>query len=214
MGEVYLAIDTRLNRRVAIKLLPPQWSSNPEMKARFDRESQIIAGLNHPHICTLHDVGQQDGADYLVMEYIEGQTLADRLAKGSPPMDQAVRSAIEIADALDRAHREGITHRDLKPGNVMLTKTGVKLLDFGLAKQNTLPQSGSVSQSLLATPLPEEIRFQFEGAVAGDNFDVSPDGRWIAYTGTVPGSHTRSLFLRSHARPFAPSTRGEVDIIG
>src|SRR5215831_7951454 len=96
MGEVYLAMDTRLNRRVAIKILPPQWSSNPEMKARFDREAQIIAGLNHPHICTLHDVGRQDGADYLVMEYIEGQTLSERIAKGPLPLEQAVRCAIEI----------------------------------------------------------------------------------------------------------------------
>jgi len=141
MGEVYLATDTRLNRRVAIKVLPPQWVSNPDMKARFDREAQIIANLSHPNICTLHDVGHEGDTDYLVMEYLEGETLADRVAKGPLAVDEAVRIAVQIADALDRAHREGVTHRDLKPGNVMLTKTGVKLLDFGLAKQNSLDKS-------------------------------------------------------------------------
>jgi serine/threonine protein kinase len=151
MGEVYLAMDTRLNRRVAIKVLPPQWSSNPDMKVRFDREARIIAGLNHPHICTLHDIGHQDTTDYLVMEYIEGQTLADRITKGPLPIEEAVRAAIEIASALDKAHREGITHRDLKPGNVMLTKSGVKLLDFGLAKQNAAAGTHAISESLLTT---------------------------------------------------------------
>src|SRR5262245_19275253 len=118
MGEVYLAEDSRLHRRVAIKVLPPHWASNPEMKIRFDREARIIAGLNHPHICTLHDVGHDGGMDYLVMEYLEGQTLSDRIAKGPLPVEEAVRIASDIADALDRAHREGVTHRDLKPANV------------------------------------------------------------------------------------------------
>src|SRR6516165_4988042 len=134
MGEVYKARDIRLNRTVAIKVLPSHLSDNAEMKARFDREAQTIAGLNHPHICVLHDVGHQDGTDYLVMEYLEGQTLAQRLEKGALPLDEALKVAIEIADALDKAHRQGVVHRDLKPSNVMLTKSGAKLLDFGLAK--------------------------------------------------------------------------------
>src|SRR5712691_11506798 len=122
MGEVYKAVDTRLNRTVAIKVLPPHFSENPEMKQRFEREAQTIAGLNHPHICTLYDVGRQDGADFLVMEYLEGETLAARIMKGRLPLEQVLQFAVEIADALDKAHRKGVTHRDLKPANVMLTK--------------------------------------------------------------------------------------------
>jgi len=134
MGEVYKARDTRLDRTVAIKVLPTHLADRAELRERFEREAKTIASLNHPHICVLHDIGHQDGIDYLVMEYIEGETLAQRLAKGPLPLDQVLQYAIEIADALDKAHRKGITHRDLKPGNVMLTKTGTKLLDFGLAK--------------------------------------------------------------------------------
>jgi serine/threonine protein kinase/WD40 repeat protein len=134
MGEVYRARDTRLDRTVAIKILPVHLADRADLRERFDREARTIAGLNHPHICTLYDVGHQDGTDYLVMEYLEGETLAQRLSKGLLPLDQVLRYAIEIADALDKAHRKGITHRDLKPGNIMLTKSGAKLLDFGLAK--------------------------------------------------------------------------------
>src|SRR5438132_1105211 len=141
MGEVYKARDTRLNRTVAVKVLPSHFSDNAEMKARFEREAQTIAGLNHPHICVLHDVGHENGTDYLVMEYLEGQTLAARLEKGAMPLDEALKIAIDIAGALDKAHRQGVIHRDLKPSNVMLTKAGAKLLDFGLAKlkQETQP---------------------------------------------------------------------------
>ncbi len=117
-----------------MKVLPDHLAGRADLRERFDREARTIAGLNHPHICTLYDVGHQDGTDFLVMEYIEGETLAQRLVKGPLPLDQVLRYAIEIADALDKAHRKGITHRDLKPGNIMLTKTGAKLLDFGLAK--------------------------------------------------------------------------------
>src|ERR1700720_2485736 len=124
MGEVYRARDTRLDRIVAIKILPDHHASNPELRKRFEREARTIASLNHPHICTLHDIGHQDGIDYLVMEYLEGETLAQRLVKGSLRLEQVLQFAIEIADALDKAHRKGITHRDLKPGNVMLTKSG------------------------------------------------------------------------------------------
>jgi Tol biopolymer transport system component/tRNA A-37 threonylcarbamoyl transferase component Bud32 len=134
MGEVYRAHDSRLGRDVAIKVLPPKLQSDPDLKARFEREARAISSLQHAHICTLFDVGHQDGIDYLVMEYLEGETLAARLLKGPLPLDQALTIAIEIADALDRAHRHGIIHRDLKPGNIMLTKSGAKLMDFGLAK--------------------------------------------------------------------------------
>jgi eukaryotic-like serine/threonine-protein kinase len=135
MGEVYRARDTRLDRTVAIKVLPEHVAADPDLKQRFEREAKTISSLNHPHICTLHDIGSQDGIDFLVMEYLEGDTLAQRLEKGALPLDQALKIAIEIADALDKAHRQGIVHRDLKPANIMLTKAGAKLLDFGLAKQ-------------------------------------------------------------------------------
>src|SRR5713226_2397746 len=134
MGEVYRARDTRLDRIVAIKVLPAHLADEPERRERFEREARTIASLNHPHICVLHDIGRQDGIDFLVLEYLEGETLAQRLLKGPLPIEQVLQYAIEIADALDKAHRKGITHRDLKPGNIMLTKSGSKLLDFGLAK--------------------------------------------------------------------------------
>jgi eukaryotic-like serine/threonine-protein kinase len=138
MGEVYRARDTRLERSVAIKVLPAHLSSNPDLKLRLEREARAISSLQHPHICVLHDVGHHDGTDYLVMEYLEGETLADRLRKGSLPLEQALKIGIEIADALDKAHRRGIVHRDLKPGNIMLTSSGAKLMDFGLAKPGAL----------------------------------------------------------------------------
>src|SRR5262245_60210672 len=134
MGEVYKARDTRLDRIVAIKILPEALAVDPQIRDRFDREARAISHLTHPHICTLYDVGDQQGTAFLVMEYLEGETLADRLKEGALPLDDALRMAIQIADALSMAHRHGIVHRDLKPGNVMLTTTGAKLLDFGLAK--------------------------------------------------------------------------------
>lgn len=152
MGEVYRARDSRLERSVAVKILPEHLSGDPQFRLRFEREARVISGLSHPHICVLHDVGEARldtgtsmGAtgresvslSYLVMELCEGETLADRLTRGALPLDQVIRYGIEIADALDRAHRGGITHRDLKPGNIMLTKSGTKLLDFGLAKSTT-----------------------------------------------------------------------------
>ena len=124
----------RLDRTVAVKVLPARLAQDSDRRARFEREARAVSALNHPHICTIHDVGQQDGIDYLVMEHLEGETLADRLEKGALPQEQALWIGAQVADALDKAHRAGIVHRDLKPGNVMLTKTGAKLLDFGLAR--------------------------------------------------------------------------------
>src|ERR1700693_3854718 len=148
MGEVYKARDTRLDRTVAIKVLPVHLADRPELRERFEREARPIAALTHPHICTLFDIGQQDGVDFLVMEYLEGETLAQRLLKGPLPLEQVLQYAIETADALDKAHRKGVTHRDLKPGNIMLTKSGTKLLDFGLAKlkQEVAPANVQLSQ--------------------------------------------------------------------
>jgi len=134
MGEVYRARDTRLERTVAIKILPEHLSANSELRARFEREARAVSSLNHPHICHLYDIGSQDGTAYLVMEYLEGETLADRLRKGALPLKQSLEFAIHITEALATAHHGGILHRDLKPGNVMLTPVGAKLLDFGLAK--------------------------------------------------------------------------------
>ena len=134
MGEVYQATDTRLDRTVAIKVLPAHVADDPDLRQRFEREAKTISSLNHPHICTLYDIGREGDTDFLVMEYLEGETLAARLTTGPLPTDEVLRYAVEIADALDKAHRQGIVHRDLKPANIMLTTAGTKLLDFGLAK--------------------------------------------------------------------------------
>ena len=158
MGEVYKAKDTRLDRTVAIKVLPDHLAATPDLKSRFEREARAVSSLNHPHICTLYDVGEQDGVDYLVMEHIEGETLAARLERGPLPTAEVLRYAAEIADALDKAHRQNLVHRDLKPGNVMLTKSGAKLLDFGLARVMAAPaapgSSGSIPASILLSQTP------------------------------------------------------------
>jgi serine/threonine protein kinase/Tol biopolymer transport system component len=155
MGEVYRARDTRLDRIVAIKVLPAHLADRADLRERFDREAKTIASLNHPHICTLYDTGHQDDVDFLVMEYLEGETLAQRLRKGALPVQQVLQYAIEISDALDKAHRKGVTHRDLKPGNIMLTKSGTKLLDFGLAKltQESAPATPLSQLPTMAEPV-------------------------------------------------------------
>ena len=134
IGAVYKARDTRLDRTVAIKVLPGDVAGDPDLRARFEREAHAVAALDHPHICGIYDVGEANGTHFLVMPHLDGQTLAERLEKGPLPFDQALKIASEIADALDKAHGHGIVHRDLKPANIMLTKAGSKLLDFGLAK--------------------------------------------------------------------------------
>jgi len=162
MGEVYKARDTRLERTVAVKVLSSHLSSSPEVRQRFEREARTISQLSHPHICALHDVGREGETEYLVMEYLEGETLADRLAKGPLPLEQTLRYGVQIADALDKAHRQGIVHRDLKPANVMTTKSAVKLLDFGLAKAI----APAVPQSSL-TALPTQAGLTQEGTILG-----------------------------------------------
>src|SRR3970040_2217336 len=151
MGEVYRARDTRLDRTVAIKVLSAHLAANEQLRQRLEREARAVSSLSHPNICVLHDVGHQDGTDFLVMEFLEGETLAGPVAPGPLPLDQLLTIATEIADALDKAHRQGVVHRDLKPGNVMLTKAGAKLMDFGLAKTNAstspLLSSAGVTQS-------------------------------------------------------------------
>ncbi|MCI0408095.1 MAG: serine/threonine protein kinase, partial [Acidobacteria bacterium] len=159
MGEVWSARDTRLDREVAIKVLPEGLAQNEQFRARIEREAKSISSLNHPNICTLHDIGRQEGVFFLVMEKIEGESLADRLVKGPLPLDQVLRIGAEIAAGLDAAHRRGIVHRDLKPGNIMLTRTGAKLLDFGLAKtgiEAVAPVEGLTSLPTEHRPLTQE----------------------------------------------------------
>ncbi len=150
MGEVYRAKDTRLDRTVAVKILPTHLSADSEFKQRFEREARTVSSLNHPHICHLYDVGSQDGTDFLVMEFLDGETLAERLRRGALPFPELLKIGIEVAEALEIAHRAGIVHRDFKPGNIMLTKSGTKLMDFGLAKPNSLGAAGSGSAPLLS----------------------------------------------------------------
>jgi serine/threonine protein kinase len=150
MGEVYRAKDTRLDRTVAIKVLPSHLSASPELRERFEREARSISSLNHARICTLHDVGRQGEVEYLVMEFLEGETLAERLKKGALPLKESTKIGMEVCEALEVAHRAGIVHRDLKPGNIMLTKSGAKLMDFGLAKASGVSGIGSGSAPLLS----------------------------------------------------------------
>src|SRR5262245_2319643 len=173
MGEVYRATDTRLDRTVALKVLPYHLSSNPELRQRFELEARAVSSLSHPHICALYDVGQPDGIDYLVLEYIEGESLADRRAKGPLTVDHALRYAIQVADALDHAHRAQLVHRDLKPANIMLTKSGAKLLDFGLARLR-VNNSEVVVTGQSGLP-PERVSLTREGMIVGTLQYMAPE---------------------------------------
>jgi serine/threonine protein kinase/tetratricopeptide (TPR) repeat protein len=171
MGEVYRARDTRLDRLVAIKILPEHIGRSPEFRTRFDREARAVAALTHPHICTLHDIGHLDGVDFLVMEYLDGRTLAEQLSKGAIPLDQTLSIAIDIGDALRTAHDHGIAHRDLKPGNIMLTDTGAKLFDFGLATRPN-PSIASATAETIGQPAAALTK---EGVILGTIGYMSPE---------------------------------------
>lgn len=180
MGEVYRARDTRLDRTVAIRILPADLAGTPEARQRFEREAKSISGLNHPHICVLHDIGSQEGIDFLVMECLEGETLASRLTRGPLPLEQAMRAGTEIADALQKAHRAGLCHRDLKPANVMLTKGGAKLMDFGLAKPvGTVGVEGRAplfsAAATLTSPSPQVSPITTAGTIVGTMQYMSPE---------------------------------------
>jgi Tol biopolymer transport system component len=171
MGEVYRARDTRLERDVAVKVLPASLSSDPSLRQRLEREAKAVSKLSHPHICTLYDIGHQDGMDFLVMELLEGETLEQRLTKGPLPSEQTIRFAAQIADALARAHKLGITHRDLKPANIMLTKFGAKLMDFGLAKQlGPAPLAAALTEMTM-----EQAKLTGEGTIVGTFQYMAPE---------------------------------------
>ena len=171
MGEVYRARDTRLDREVAVKVLPANLSSDPSLRQRLEREAKAVSKLSHPHICTLHDIGHQDGVDFLVMELVEGETLERRLVQGPLPPEQTIRLAAQIADALAKAHRRGITHRDLKPSNIMLTKAGAKLMDFGLAQEARPSPLATALTEMTAEP----TKLTAEGAIVGTFQYMAPE---------------------------------------
>src|SRR5271167_4811233 len=171
MGEVYRARDTRLDRTVAIKILPSHLSDDATRRQRFEREAKVVSSLNHPNICTLHDIGRQDGVDFIVMEYLEGESLAERLEKGPLTAVQVLQYGTQIASALDKAHRNGVTHRDLKPDNIMLTKSGAKLLDFGLAKA----EPPLAAEATLTDVIPEATPMTREGAIFGTLQYMAPE---------------------------------------
>ncbi len=205
MGEVYRARDTRLDRTVAIKILRTHLSGDSTLRQRFEREARVISSLNHPHICVLYDVGRQDGVDFIVMECLEGEPLAKRLEKGPLPLEQVLKFGTQIADALDKAHRSGVIHRDLKPGNIMLTPTGAKLLDFGLAK----PAAPPTSVATLTAAVTQSSPMTERGAIVGTFQYMSPeqiegkelDGRSdIFSSGAVLYEMTGSEALGLHSR--------------
>ena len=174
MGEVYRAKDTRLDRTVAIKILASQFSQDSDAKQRFDREARVISSLSHPNICQLYDVGSQDGISYIVMECLQGETLGDRLEKGPLSLEQILRYGIEICEGLGTAHRNGVIHRDLKPGNIMLTKTGAKLMDFGLSKPVSITSSPSGLTATSSTPA-KSHPLTMQGTVVGTLQYISPE---------------------------------------
>ena len=197
MGEVYRARDTRLDRTVAVKILPTHLSDNPEFRQRFEREARAISSLNHSHICQLYDVGSHDGTDFLVMEFLDGETLAERLKKGALPLPELLKVGLDVAGALEIAHRAGIVHRDLKPGNIMLTKGGAKLMDFGLAKPAALCAPGSASAPLLSASR------TISGPRWKGNRLLHGRGQWILHSAPPPGwAKTRRDYIsrRRHWR--------------
>jgi serine/threonine protein kinase len=225
MGEVYEAVDTRLDRTVAVKVLPEHLAMNPEARQRFEREARSVSSLNHPNICTLHDIGYETGVAFLVMERLEGETLQERLGRGPLPTPEVTRTASQIADALDKAHRQGLIHRDLKPGNVMLTKSGAKLLDFGLAK-NAAESAGAMTLAPTATsPLTAEGTIigtfqymspeQLEGGDASTRSDVFAFGALLyemiagqrAFAGQTQASLVAAI-LKEAPRPLSAIQRG------
>jgi eukaryotic-like serine/threonine-protein kinase len=170
MGEVYRARDPRLERDVAIKVLPANLSADPSLRQRLEREAKAVSGLSHPNICTMYDIGHQDGTDYLVMELVDGETLERRLTKGPLPAEQTIRYSSQIADALAKAHKQGVTHRDLKPANIMLTRSGAKLMDFGLAKQLT---KAPLASALAETA--EQSKLTGDGMLVGTFQYMAPE---------------------------------------
>jgi predicted Ser/Thr protein kinase len=223
MGEVYRARDTRLGRTVALKLTAASDSGDPQHRLRLEREARAIAALNHPHICAIHDVGREDGRDYLVMEYVEGETLERRLERGPLPLAELLRVATEIASALEAAHRAGITHRDLKPSNVMLTRGGVKLLDFGIARHRPIADGSGSDQltTVLATidgalvgTLPYMAPEQLEGRTIDGRTDVFAFGAVLfemataqrAFAGTSAAGLAAAILGES--RPRLPESAG------
>jgi len=215
MGEVYSAKDTRLERMVAVKILLSHLSENPDLLARFEREAKIVSGLQHPNICVLHDIGKHEGMDYLVMEFLEGETLAARLARGPMKIEETISVGIEIADALDKAHKQGIVHRDLKPGNVMLTKTGAKLMDFGLAKPamfassagSGAPAFSAATMSNPASPITQA------GSVVGTIQYMSPEqisGQVVDARSDIFAFGVMLYEMIAGKRPFAGKTQLKV----
>jgi eukaryotic-like serine/threonine-protein kinase len=235
MGEVYRARDTRLNRTVAVKVLPGTLCADTGLKLRFQREARALSALNDPHICTLHDIGNQDGVEFIVMEYVEGVTLTDRLQKGRLHFNEALKIGIQVADALDKAHRKGILHRDLKPGNIMLTKAGAKLMDFGLAKptQEVIAlasdaASPTISKSLTAQgtiigTLKYMAPEQLQGAEADSRSDIFALGSVLyemltgrdAFSGKNPASIIAAIltFDPPPVRQFQPISPPLLDCI-
>jgi eukaryotic-like serine/threonine-protein kinase len=235
MGEVYRARDTRLDRDVAVKVLPANLSSDPNLRQRLEREAKAVSKLSHPHICTLHDIGHQDGVDFIVMELVEGETLEQRLAKGPLPLDQTLRIAAQIADALAKAHKLGFVHRDLKPANVMLTKTGAKLMDFGLAKQSgpaplataltemTMEQAKLTSEGMLVGTFQYMAPEQLEGKEADARADIFALGELIyematgapAFTGKSRASQIAAILTTQPPpmealQPLTPVSLGRI----
>jgi Tol biopolymer transport system component len=209
MGEVYRALDTRLERTVAIKVLSPQVVSSTNLKERFEREARAISALNHPNICHLYDIGSQDGTEYLVMEFLEGETLADRLERGPIPPQELLRLGSQVSDALDKAHQQGIIHRDLKPGNIMLTQSGAKVLDFGLAKQIQTSAASAAAMTAMTSSKP----LTAEGTVVGTFQYMSPEQ--IEGQEADPRSDIFALGcvlyeMATAKRPFAGKTQASV----